>query len=97
MTDISRYAPLAAAIPEADDVRLYEGTPHNGWERDLLRRELATDPHIELHGYSFYKEPLRLKAGDGERLTRLFTDKGSFMPYGGPKTCGGYHPDYGIE
>lgn len=71
--------------------------PHNGWERDLLRRELETKSHVELRVYSFYKERLRLRPGDAKRVTRLFTDGGSFMPYGGPKTCGGYHPDYGIE
>ncbi len=30
-------------------------------------------------------------------INRLFSKEGNAIPFGGPKTCGGFHPDYMVE
>ncbi len=47
-----------------------------------------------IQGFPFYEQPLSIAATDVEELRRLSAAADSFAPYGGPKDCGGYHPDY---
>jgi hypothetical protein len=76
---------------------LYEGLPHQTFERELLARELRSQKTVRHHGYPFYQEPLPLSATDAREVTRVFADPASFHAWGGPKTCGGFHPDYCME
>jgi hypothetical protein len=89
--------PLTEAIARADRVILYEGLPHEGWEKKALDEELKAKKTFEDHGFPFYTEPLDLKPEDARKLTALFTDPASFRGYWGAKKCGGFHPDYLVE
>jgi len=92
--DRSEFAPISKGIGRASSLTLYEGLPHQSWEADELKNELATKKTVSLHGFPFYERPLTIAAADVEKLRRLSRAAGSFSSYGGPKPCGGYHPDY---
>jgi hypothetical protein len=86
-----------ATIKDADRITLYEGLPHQGYEPAVLQSELNSKPTVQMHGFPFYREPLVLKDGDGEKLRQILGDPGTFEAFGGEKKCGGYHPDYAVE
>jgi hypothetical protein len=96
-TTFAHLAPLAMAIAKADKVVLFEGLPHQSEEKDLLEQELKSKKTVTLHNFPFYAEPLSLKANDGTALIALAANRKSFQEWGGPKLCGGFHPDYLIE
>lgn len=96
-TDFGNYKPLAAIVAKADKVVVYEGLPHQAWEGDLLEEELKAKETVKLHEFPFYAAPVKLKAGDTQALTKLFTAEDSLVKFGGEKLCGGFHPDYCIE
>lgn len=90
-------APVYPTILHADRITVYEGLPHPMYEEEEFRRELQAKATVQLHGFPFYREPLALKQGDVETLRGLLGTEGSYMPYGGEKMCGGFHPDYAVE
>jgi len=90
----SHFTPVTKGMSQASALTLYECLPHQSWEGELLKKELATKKTITIHGFPFYERPLSIAAADVEELRRLSVAADSFSPYGGPKACGGYHPDY---
>lgn len=93
------------AVSAAEDIRLsartaaklmvYEGLPHQAHERELLGREAARADVTRIAGYPFYT-PAR-PAKQPEELRRILGDAESYGVYRGPKTCGGFHPDYAVS
>jgi hypothetical protein len=96
-TDFKNLQPLAEAIAKADKVTLYEGLPHQVWEKELLDQELKEKQTVTDHGFPFYAGPLDLKPDDAKKLTALAADAKSFQKWSGYKRCGGFHPDYMVE
>jgi len=96
-TKFERLPSILAGIQKSGDISLYEGLPSEFWEPQLLEQELDQKKTIKLHGYPFYEERLAFRGTDAERFTALLSARRSFMPFRGPKECGGYHPDYCIE
>jgi len=96
-TDFGRLPTVLEGIRKSGEVVLHEGLPSEFWEPELLQREANRKRTTRLHGYPFYDERLALRGADAERFTALFSAKGSFKRYRGPKVCGGYHPDYCAE
>ena len=90
----SHFTPVTKSMSQGASLTLYEGLPHQSWEGELLQKELATKKTVTIHGFPFYERPLSVAAADVEELRRLSAATDSFSPYGGPKACGGYHPDY---
>jgi hypothetical protein len=88
---------LADGITRAEKVVLYEGLPHQLFEKSLLDEELRTKKTIKVEGFPFYEEPLDLKEEHAKELTRLVSDAKSFQPHTEDKKCGGFHPDYLVE
>lgn len=88
---------FADAVRRADHVALYEGLPHQLFEKSLLEEERRTRAVVEWNDYPLYPEPLALNAGDAERLTALLGDPVAYQPWKGEKLCGGFHPDYAVE
>lgn len=88
------YESLSAGIKEADTIEVFEGLPHDLWERELFDAELKNKDTVEIAGYPFYAKPVVLSESDRERLTELYCTKETFVPYSGVKMCGGYHPDW---
>src|SRR3954471_25095391 len=85
------------SIKVASGVRLFEGLPHQTWERDILTSELKTKKTVNLHGYPFYDATLPLRREDAEVLRGILADPGSYHPFRGEKLCGGFHPDYSVS
>ena len=96
-TDFKRLPPLLSAISKADAVALYEGLPHQTFEKDRLEGEKATNKTVSLFGYPFYAAPLPLKSDDSKKLLAALSDARSYRDFGGEKLCGGFHPDYAVE
>lgn len=90
----SHFTPATEGLRQGSSLTLYEGLPHQSWEGELLQKELATKKTVTIHGFPFYERPLSIAAADVEELRRLCFAADSFSPYGGPKACGAYHPDY---
>jgi hypothetical protein len=95
--DYSRYEAFADEIRSAGAPVLYEGLPSDFNEGALLKAELERGIHIELSGETFYKETLLLSAEDAQRLTGMFSGNDVAVEYLGPKACGPFHADYGLE
>lgn len=96
-TDLANHAPLAAAIQKAGTVTVYEGLPHQANEKAALDAELKAKKTVPRHGFPFYAEPLVVSADERKALTALTADPKSVQKFGGPKKCGGFHPDYLVE
>jgi hypothetical protein len=94
--DRKHFGPISAGILGAADVTLFEGLPHQMFERDLLASELKSKKTVQQHGFSFYQRPLPLSAADAAALRRLLTSKDTYETFGGEKFCGGFHPDYSL-
>jgi hypothetical protein len=88
---------FTAAVAGAEEMTLYEGLPHQMFERDLMESERRSKRVHELHGYWFYQEPLAPSDDDAKQLTQVLSDPATFAPFSGEKKCGGFHPDYAIE
>ena len=86
--------PLLAGIGKANDLVVHEGLPHQFWEPKALEKELKDKKTVEFHDFPFYETPIAIKEEDATRLSALCRDAKTFERYGGPKRCGGYHPDW---
>ncbi len=93
-------APLAAAdgiraeVAAARNLRVHEGLPHQKHEAALLQRELERPDVTRIAGWPFYTPGSG--ASHPEVLRRLLADTATYGVYSGPKTCGGFHPDYAV-
>jgi hypothetical protein len=92
--DLIHFTPIAEGVRRASSLTLYEGLPHPTWEGKQYESELATKKIIRFHGFPFYERPLAVAADEIEPLRRLCAAADSYWSYRGPKSCGGYHPDY---
>ena len=93
----AKFQPLAEDLRRASNAQpptLYEGLPHQFVEHELFLRERDTKSVVESHGYLFYKRPLPLGAADAAAVRATLLDAATYKPYSGPKSCGGFHPDY---
>ena len=74
------YPPIAAQIKQAQGVVLYEGLPHQYFEKESLASELDTKQTVEIHQFPFYRELLPLTKDDAAKLTALFCDGKTLKP-----------------
>lgn len=91
---VSAAAGVLAELRATEQVRVYEGLPHQAHEAEVLQKELRRRDVTRIGGYPFYtpSKPAR----NASVLRRILGDPGSFAMYRGPKTCGGFHPDYAV-
>ena len=92
--DFIRFRPISQGIRHAPSFTLYEGLPHQLDEATKLAEELATKATFRIHHFPFYERPLPITPKDVETLRQLTASADTFWSYGGPKLCGGFHPDY---
>jgi hypothetical protein len=85
------------AVGKAEKVILFEGLPHQNYERKLLEKELKSGKVVEINDFPFYKEPLTLTKDDASALSKLFSDSNTLPKFSGEKKCGGFHPDFAVE
>ena len=90
---------FTAAVKSAGSPLLFEGLPHQGCERDLFNRELASKKVVVLDGFHFYEKPLSLSELDEKSLSALLCDRRCHIPrpVNAVKACGGFHPDFCLE
>jgi hypothetical protein len=84
------------AVAGSTGLMLFEGLPHQTFEKHLLAEELRTKDVRQFGGFPFYREPMYLHPGDAVLLRTFFSRPDAFPPYSGSKLCGGFHPDYAI-
>lgn len=95
--DMAALEPFAAAIGPIQDVTVFEGLPHQGWERSRFDTEVKTKDIFVSHKHSFYRAAILPSDQDAKRLHRLATNPSAFSEWVGMKRCGGYHPDWLIR
>ena len=96
--NFKRYFPaLLREFLAAKDLTLYEGLPHPFSERESFASERDRKQTTKLHGFYFYPAQQTVKLDDARSLQALFVQTDAFVPYRGPKACGGFHPDYALE
>ncbi|MCW1926239.1 hypothetical protein OKA05_27020 [Luteolibacter arcticus] len=88
--------PLVGALKEDSKLTLYEGLPHQSFERDLLASERKDKKTITRYSFSFYDQPNPVSEEDAKRLKSLVQDPKSFAQWQGVKRCGGFHPDFAL-
>ena len=88
---------FVAGVSSATGTILYEGLPHQRWEKRALEEELASKATVRLHEFPFYKEALVLSKNDERALREIACAKDTFEVQSGAKACGGFHPDYCVE
>lgn len=98
-------------LPSGTALSLYEGLPHQRFEKELLEKERAKKLIVEFQfdysvmpgytpgptAYPFYKTPLQLKPDDAHQIRDLLANRSTYNEHTGGKACGGFHPDYAIE
>ena len=86
---------IRKALAEATTVSVYEGLPHQMFERDLLASESKRDDTEKIGSYRFYT-PAVAAANPG-MLKRILSSSETVQIFGGEKACGGFHPDYAVQ
>jgi hypothetical protein len=95
---VADRVPLGAAKPffqsirKADDIRVYEGLPHQTFENGLLRTESMRPDITLIAGYHFYT-PATLGV-ERDVFRNVLSSRSTFRVFSGEKFCGGFHPDY---
>ena len=73
---------------------VFEGLPRP-FEKELLATEIKRKDTKEILIYPFYTPGVDAK--NANDLRKLLSSAASIAVYGGPKACGGFHPDYCIS
>lgn len=95
--DTSVLPRFRSSLDSPNGFVIFEGLPHQGWEHDLLKTEVASKKTIKIHGFHFYSKLLTPSEGDRRSLITALADEGGIVEWGGMKLCGGYHPDYTVQ
>lgn len=82
------------SVATAGKLMVYEGLPHPLMERERFKKEMKREDVVKIGGCSFYTPAVQSK--DQEKLRKLLTDPETSSLYGGPKLCGGFHPDFAV-
>jgi hypothetical protein len=91
-----KLKPLVAKLAADSKFTLFEGLPHQTWDREQLEEELKAKATVKRFGFPFYKTPNEVEAEDAEKLKALVQDPKSFIKFRGHKLCGGFHPDFSL-
>lgn len=79
----------------AKTLAVFEGLPHQTWDQKLLASEIKRKDTKKIWNYPFYTPSI--DASNADDLRKVLSSPDSIRVYGGPKMCGGYHPDYCIS
>ncbi|MFT3991090.1 MAG: hypothetical protein QM680_06735 [Luteolibacter sp.] len=86
---------IRAAITEATSLTIYEGLPHQAFERNLLAKESKRKDTEKINSFRFYTPAIA--AINPEALKRILSSPETIQVFRGEKLCGGFHPDYAVE
>jgi len=93
LKDISLFI---AEVERAETVVVFEGLPHQLFERGLFEVEVKRSDLVWFEGFPFYAKPLEVSVADKKALTMIALRADGHVRWSGYKLCGGYHPDYAI-
>ncbi len=82
-------------VAAAKSIVVFEGLPHQSWDPKLLAVEIKRKDTQKIWKFPFYTPSVA--ATNSDDLRHLLSRSDSIKVYGGPKLCGGYHPDYCIS
>src|SRR5688572_29675248 len=88
---------VAAAKNSSAKLSVYEGLPHQGFEGELLRKELKEKQTVKLHDYPIYLELPNVSESHVSNLRAILGDYSSYSPFSGEKKCGGFRPDFAVQ
>lgn len=91
-----KLAGMLASIDGKSMLTLYEGLPHQMWDREQLAFELKNKESITRFGFPFYKTPNPVSEADTKLLSEALKAQEAFVRYQGFKLCGGFHPDFAL-
>jgi len=91
---IEASAIYRTTVAAAKSIVVFEGLPHH-WDRELLAVEIQRKDTQKIWEYPFYTPSVA--APNSDELRQQLSRSDSIVVYGGPKLCGGYHPDYCIS
>jgi hypothetical protein len=95
--DMSVLPEFHKSLKSSQEVVIFEGLPHQGWERELLKSEIRSKETLKLHGFHFYSRQLEPSVDDNRALVGALSADGGIVEWAGMKMCGGYHPDYAVR
>lgn len=96
-TDFDRGKHLLDSAARATEWKVFEGLPHQNFEREQLEHELQREATVTIKLFPFYQTPREINAEQRDIIRKLFERPGNFRPFRGEKKCGGFHPDYLLE
>jgi uncharacterized sulfatase len=88
---------VAKSLVSSKEIQLFEGLPHQYWEKELLDEELKSKRTVQVYDFPFYQEKRAMAEEDAAVVRRILSDVKSVEAWRGEKLCGGYHPDYLLE
>ena len=94
---LERSVALRDALRRSKTVEVYEGLPHQMFERGLLEREMERDDVKQIDGFPFYTPAVAAEGRVLQELKVLISDEKTYLKYSGEKKCGGFHPDYTVQ
>jgi len=92
---IEASAIFRTTVAAAKSIVVFEGLPHQMWDRELLTVEIQRKDTQKIWEFPFYTPSTA--ATNADDLRQLLSSSNSIVVYAGPKGCGGYHPDYCIS
>lgn len=94
--DFEAYQKIAKRL-NRDQFTLYEGLPHPMFENERFKQERQREDILEIDDEWFYHTPLQFDdARFSSTLPKLLLEPERYLPYSGPKLCGGFHADYDV-
>jgi len=90
----SSFGEFSSFIKQGATFTLYEGLPHDVWEPEACEEERKKAKILEIDGTPFYAGPIILPPNTTSQLHARMTNRRSFVPFRGYKTCGGFHADW---
>lgn len=82
-------------MAKATTVNIYEGLPHQMFERDLLAAESKRKDTEKIGSYRFYTPAVAAK--NPEIINRILSSSDTIQVFRGEKRCGEFHPDYTVQ
>ncbi len=92
---IANLPPMVAQITDDLKLTVFEGLPHQTYNREQLAEELKSKDTVFRHSFPFYQAPILPAAEDVRQLNALIKATKSFEAWT-PKKCGAFHPDYSL-
>lgn len=84
-----------STLKSASNIEVFEGLPHQTWERDSLKSELERKDIIHFDDYPFYESSIPVVDQEIEALKNLISHEQNHLEHH-MKLCGSFHPDYAV-